>query len=154
MERVEDTVLSAFRGAIEAKPHTAVYKMHKYFARRPWNVFSELIAHYSSPEEIVLDPFSGGGVTIVEALRLRRRAVGVDVNPLAVYVTRMESSPLDIEQFKKAIATVSSNTKDYILSLYSTRCPRCRSKAYADWIEWDESHSQNYSLKVLLHHVR
>jgi len=147
MERVEDTVLSAFRGAIEAKPHTAVYKMHKYFARRPWNVFSELIAHYSSPEEIVLDPFSGGGVTIVEALRLRRRAVGVDVNPLAVYITRMESSPLDIDQFKKAIATVSSNTKDYLLSLYSTRCPRCESKAYADWIEWDEPHHRIIRLK-------
>lgn len=139
--------MSAFRSVLEAKPHTAVYKMHKYFARRPWNVFSELIAHYSSPGEIVLDPFSGGGVTIIEALRLRRKALGADVNPLAIYITRMESSSLDIEKFKKAIVTVSSNAKDHILSLYSTRCPKCKLKAYADWIEWDESRHRITRLK-------
>ena len=30
-----------------AGPHTPVYKMHRYFARRPWSVFNELIRHYS-----------------------------------------------------------------------------------------------------------
>lgn len=130
--------MPALSGAVEAKPHTAVYKMHKYFARRPWNVFSELVAHYSSPGEVILDPFSGGGVTIVEALRLRRRAIGVDVNPLAIYVTRMEAQPLEIEQFMKTVAMVARNVRDRILSLYSTQCPNCKLRAYADWIEWDE----------------
>ena len=38
-----------------AKPHTAVYKMHRYFARRPYTVFNELIRHYSNPGNIILD---------------------------------------------------------------------------------------------------
>jgi DNA modification methylase len=139
--------LPALSGPVEAKPHTAVYKMHKYFARRPWNVFSELVTHYSSPGEIILDPFSGGGVTIVEALRLRRKAIAVDVNPLAIYVTEMEARPLEIEQFKKALAIVAGNVRDRIQSLYSTQCPNCKLKAYADWIEWDESTRKILRLK-------
>ena len=146
--RVRGT-LPNLSGPLEAKPHTAVYKMHKYFARRPWNVFSELVARYSSPGEIILDPFSGGGVTVVEALRLRRKAIGVDVNPLAIYVTEMEARPLEVEQFTNALAIVAGNVRDRILSLYSTQCPSCKSKAYADWIEWDESTHRIIRLKYV-----
>ena len=82
--------------------------MHKYFARRPWNVFRELISHYTSPGEIVLDPFCGGGVTVVEALKLGRKVIGVDVNPLATYVTSMEVRPVDIEVLEQAFNRVKT----------------------------------------------
>ena len=56
--------------AVVAKPHTPVYKMHRYFARRPWSVFRALIEHYSNPGSIIIDPFCGG-VTVVEFDRER-----------------------------------------------------------------------------------
>ena len=56
--------------AVIAQPHTPVYKMHRYFARRPWSVFRALIEHYSDPGSIILDPFCGGGVTVVEGLQI------------------------------------------------------------------------------------
>ena len=131
---------------LEAKPHTAVYRMHKYFARRPWNIFSELISHYSSPGELILDPFSGGGVTIIEALRLRRKAIGVDLNPLAIYITKMETHPFQVERFKQAVSKIS-RIKPAILSFYATSCLNCGSIASADWIEWDEAHHKMARLK-------
>lgn len=127
-----------FNKIVEARPHTAVYMMHKYFARRPWNVFSELVSHYSSPDEIVLDPFCGGGVTVIESLKLERRTVGVDVNPLATYVTEMQSRPIDLDVFRQAFLKVSGRVEQEIESLYSTRCGNCGAAAIADWIEWDE----------------
>lgn len=130
--------MHTFSRTIEARPHTPVYKMHKYFARRPWNVFSELISHYSSEGDIILDPFLGGGVTVIESLRLKRKAVGVDLNPLATFITTMESSPLDIDRFRKSKEVVSRTVKDEILSFYVTRCPECGSNAHADWIEWHD----------------
>jgi hypothetical protein len=36
---------------------------------------------------------------VVESLRLKRKVVGVDVNPLATYITEMEVKPLNIESF-------------------------------------------------------
>ena len=46
--------------------HTPPYKIHRYFARRPWNVFKNLIETFSDQNNIILDPFCGGGVTIYE----------------------------------------------------------------------------------------
>jgi putative DNA methylase len=127
-----------FNKTVDARPHTPVYTMHKYFARRPWNVFSELISYYSSPDEIILDPFCGGGVTVIESLKLRRRTAGVDVNPVATYVTEMQSKPMQLETFRQAFLDVSGRAEQEIQTLYSTRCTKCGSAAIADWIEWDE----------------
>jgi len=49
---------------IVAAAHTPPYKIHKYFARRPYNVFEQLVQNFAAKGEIILDPFCGGGVTI------------------------------------------------------------------------------------------
>jgi putative DNA methylase len=121
--------------------------MHKYFARRPWNVFRELISHYTSPGEIVLDPFCGGGVTVVETLKLGRKAIGVDVNPLATYVTSMEVRPVDIEMLEQAFNRARRNVRQRIMSMYETTCSKCKAEAFADWLEWDEAAKQILRLK-------
>jgi DNA modification methylase len=33
----------------------------------------------------VLDPFGGSGVTAVEALMNRRKAINIDLNPIAIF---------------------------------------------------------------------
>ena len=130
---------SAFSQIVEAKPHTPVYTMHKYFVRRPWNVFNELISHYSREGDIVLDPFCGGGVTVVESLKLGRKAIGVDANPLATYVTEMECKPLSLRPFQQALLVLTQKLESEISRLYKTKCARCTSEAIADWTEWDEA---------------
>lgn len=71
---------------IVAESHSAPYKIHKYFARRPWNVFEQLVLSFSSENEIILDPFCGGGVTVYEGIRKNRKVIGCDINPLSIFV--------------------------------------------------------------------
>jgi hypothetical protein len=142
-------LIAGFNKLVEAKPHTPIYTMHKYFARRPWNVFSELVSHYSLPYEIVLDPFCGGGVTVVESLKMKRKAIGVDLNPLATYVTLMEAKPIDLDIFKREFRELSKRAKSRITRLYSTKCGNCGGKATADWIEWDEQQNRIIRLKYV-----
>src|SRR3989344_5425067 len=71
-----------------AKPHTPPYKIHRYFARRPWNVFQNLIKGFSEENDIILDPFCGGGVTIYEGLKLKRTVIGFDLNPLSIFIVK------------------------------------------------------------------
>lgn len=47
-----------------------------------------VIIKYSSPGDVVLDYFVGGGTTAVEAKLLGRRCVARDINPYAVEMTR------------------------------------------------------------------
>jgi adenine-specific DNA methylase len=119
-----------------AKPHTPVYQMHRYFARRPWNVFEHIIKHYTNAGDLILDPFCGGGVTVYEGLKLRRRVIGIDLNPLATWITRMQIEPVDLEEVEKAFNQVVKQFKPLEEELYSTECNDCGKKVIAEWFEW------------------
>ncbi|MFH1186894.1 MAG: DNA methyltransferase [Candidatus Levyibacteriota bacterium] len=127
--------IKAIDHGVIAYPHTPVYKMHRYFARRPWSVFNELIQHYSNPGNIILDPFCGGGVTIVEGLKLERKVIGVDFNPLATFITEMEVCSIDFYKFDKALERIENLRKE-IESLYMTTCPKCKREVPASWLEY------------------
>ncbi|MCX6828473.1 MAG: DNA methyltransferase [candidate division Zixibacteria bacterium] len=119
-----------------AEAHTAIYKMHRYYARRPHNVFAKLIMHYSNPGDLILDPFCGGGVTVVEGLKLRRRVIGIDLNPLATWVTKMEVAPINIDKFGALYTTWIAEVAGQIESLYKARCLECNRDGVAEWYEW------------------
>jgi DNA modification methylase len=119
---------------IKALAHTAPYKIHKYFARRPWNVFSEIIKSFSYENEIILDPFCGGGVTIYEGLKLNRKVVGFDLNPLSVFIIdNMVKKGDDIKQlfetFKSIIEKLGVLYEDYYYFDFKGE------RIYIDWIE-------------------
>lgn len=122
--------------AVQAKPHRPVYRMHRYFARRPYSVFAELIKHYSDPSDVVLDPFCGGGVTLVEGLLQGRRVVGFDTNPLAAFITRMELSGVDLDDLREAQSRVCLDFHHSNEQLFATTCRRCDAPALAEWFEY------------------
>jgi len=74
----------------------------------------------------------------VEALKLRRKAIGVDVNPIATYVTSMECAPADLQEYRSLFNQLTDRVGNELASLYRTDCTRCRSGAVADWLEWNE----------------
>lgn len=119
-----------------AKAHTPIYTMHRFFARRPHNVFESLIKHYSNPGDIILDPFMGGGVTVAEALRARRRVVGVDLNPIACFIVDAEVSPIKLSEVSKAFSKVEKSVKVAINKLYKVTCDKCGKSAISKWSLW------------------
>ena len=70
------------------------HEFYRYPAR-----FSPLFARaaikaFTRPGDVVLDPFMGGGTTLVEARALGRRAIGIDINTLAVFVSKVKTTLL------------------------------------------------------------
>ena len=62
----------------------------------PLDIPRRLIAMYSNPGELVADPFSGLGSTVLEAVRQGRRGFGSELNPVSVadsvvYLTRHDN---------------------------------------------------------------
>lgn len=62
---------------------------HSSDYRGNWSprVVRNLILRYSSEGETVLDPFVGGGTTLIETKLLNRRGIGYDINEDAVKLT-------------------------------------------------------------------
>jgi hypothetical protein len=77
----------------------STHNFYRYPARFSPLFVREVISQCSSPGDVVLDPFMGGGTTVVEALSLGRKAVGVDINSLAHFVTLAKTTPLSERDF-------------------------------------------------------
>lgn len=122
-------------GPTEAKAHTEVYKIHKYWARRPHSVFSFLIQNYSKAGDTILDPFAGGGVSLVEGLHLRRRVISCDMNPVAAFIQDLQIAPVDPNKFRVAAAGVLAEVRTSIDELYATKTPS-GAKAVANFFVW------------------
>lgn len=83
----------------------------------------ELIDRYLK-DKIVLDPFMGGGTTVVEALRLGCKVIGLDVNPVAWFITKKSVEPVDLEKLQEAFKRLERTVAPDILRWYRTKCPK------------------------------
>jgi len=71
------------------------HNFYKYPARFSPKFVRAVIELFSEPGDLILDPFMGGGTTLVEALALGRHAIGTDINSLAVFVAEVKTTLLD-----------------------------------------------------------
>lgn len=86
----------------------------------------------------VLDPFMGGGTTVVEALRLGLDATGIDYNPIAWFIVKGETARVNLDALDKAYNRVAGKVKNELVELYKTRCPLTGKDAdiiYAFWVK-------------------
>lgn len=71
------------------------HDIHPYPAKFIPQIPGTLIAKLSCRGELVLDPFGGSGTTALEAVRLGRRAVSIDANPLSALIGRTKTAWID-----------------------------------------------------------
>ena len=74
---------------------------YKYPARFSPKFVATAIDCFSEVGDIVLDPYMGGGTTILEALANDRIAIGCDINSLAVFVARVKTTELPASALKE-----------------------------------------------------
>lgn len=79
------------------RAETSAHALHPYPAKFIPSLPHRLIYRLSTLGDTVLDPFSGGGTTGVEALSLGRRYVGIDANRVGNVVARAKTTPLSKE---------------------------------------------------------
>jgi DNA modification methylase len=125
--------------ALVAKPHPHMYLMHKFWARKPYNVVSEYIKHYSKLGNTTLDPFCGSGVTAIESLRLRRKTIAIDIDPISTFITRMSIVSVDLTEYKKTFHELREKVRSKLDELYATTCPKCGKKATAICTRWHDN---------------
>lgn len=53
----------------------------KHPTEKPVSLMAELVADFTCPDEVILDPFMGSGTTGVAALNAGRRFIGIEKNP-------------------------------------------------------------------------
>jgi 16S rRNA G966 N2-methylase RsmD len=124
--------------------------VHKWFARRPGTLFRSLLlaefgegtvasnyyrAHTFSDKHI-LDPFMGGGTTVIEANRLGCSVTAADINPMAWWIVRQEIQDLDIVAYQSATQALRSHLRSELGASFKTTCPRTGLQAEVKYYLW------------------
>ena len=104
------------------------HSLHPYPAKFIPQIPGYCIRLLSSAGELVLDPFGGSGTTALEAIRLGRRALSIDANPVGTLIGQVKTCNLDAESAMDLRALRSSLTTWLVdLPLAATLCAEHRS---------------------------
>lgn len=78
------------------------HALHTYVAAMVPQLAEKLVTTFVPKNEVVLDPFCGGGAVLVECIRNHRYAAGSDINPLAVLISKVKATYVERNLLEKA----------------------------------------------------
>ena len=125
----------------EGQRTNPLYRVHRWFARRLgsqfrailtgltlerreadkfWNVY---LGELSLEGAIALDPFVGGGTSLVEAARCGARVIGYDIDPVATFITRFELEATSHDAKTHRIAELCATVSKRVAPFHMTTVP-------------------------------
>lgn len=120
----------------EGRRPVPIYQAHRWFARRFSSAFRAILtaakldsrddfwkAYYQGVDyagDTVLDPFVGGGTSVVEAARLGATPIGVDIDPVACAITRFELHAAEVPDLSVAVESLQKTVGNRMARYYRT----------------------------------
>lgn len=154
----------AYRESNAKRYYRPVLTLHKWFARRLGSVFRSILIYAAKTPSIeeknfdfasadvfwkeylqehdfhdlsILDPFMGGGTTIIESIRLGfGKVIGGDLNPVAWFTVKKELDEVNLEDIKNEFNKLSIKLESELLNYYKTRCGHCLQQADVMYFFW------------------
>ncbi len=151
----------AYRESNAKRYYRPILTLHKWFARRLGSVFRAILIYasidpqemerkseevnfwdlyleeHSFPNKCILDPFMGGGTTIIEALKLGfGKIIGGDLNPVAWFTVKKELEEVNIKALEDEFNRIATRVQSNIVTYYKTRCLSCKKIADAMYFFW------------------
>ena len=96
-----------FSGAKKRTHYTAM----KYRGKKPHNVRASYIDTYTPKDGVFLGPFCGSGMSALESLRLERKTLAFDINPLSSFLLKIYTTHFDFNTFKNEALKVINNVR-------------------------------------------
>jgi len=122
---------------VEDKLFYHIARSHLYWGRKPTagltNIFE--IINLGS-KSVFLDPFCGGGTSVICALRQGAKVLASDINPMAIFMTKVLIQPVSLLALQDAFKLVRDKVSKEILETYTISCPSCHRQTYFDTLKW------------------
>lgn len=117
----------------------ARHNLHKYWGKKPANIFSKCISFFSREGDLVLDPFCGSGVTVIESVIAKRKSIGFDLNPFAVFLTESLLIGNQCDGIDDAMSKLLTELTPELTRIYGTHCASCGTEVVARSFGWQKS---------------
>jgi hypothetical protein len=87
--------------SLGARRTNSPHEFYRYPARFSPAFARAAIDTFSRVGDLVVDPFVGGGTTLVESMLAGRPAIGADINPLAIFVSEVKTRLLSNDELQE-----------------------------------------------------
>lgn len=127
-------------------PDRGDWATHKGNYRGNWSPYipRNIIQRYSAEGDVVLDQFVGSGTTLVETSLLKRRGIGIDINPEALELAKINTNFRKEGSTGVVIRQGDARNLDFIddesIDLICTHPPYSNIIKYSEDIDGDLSH--------------
>ncbi len=101
---------------VETTRPSIFYRAMKYWGKKPHNIWSQYIERYCPRDGWIADPFAGSAVAAFEAVKLGRKAIAFDLNPLTSFMIEVTASKFNENAFLTAAKKIRKYAED--LSVY------------------------------------
>ncbi|NLV98927.1 MAG: DUF2034 domain-containing protein [Clostridiaceae bacterium] len=121
-----------------------VLKKSFYFkGRKAPEIACEIIKALTSPNDIILDPFFGGGSFILSALDAHRKIFGIELDNYTYDIVSMLFTEVDTDLVNEYFAVVEESAKQIVMDLYRTTC--CGMDNYISKLYFDPENQEYYN---------
>lgn len=131
---------------VQVNKNIPAYNVHTYHTKVPHPAIMRYIVHYTNPNDIVLDAFSGTGTTGYAGIQCgmnnpeeklvienefkrsgktvqwgKRNVISSDISPIATFISSVFNSPFDAEKFVNNAQEVIQSLKNELGWIYRTK---------------------------------
>lgn len=136
-EETDDYHREPFVGDVsEGKGHP-IYNVHTYHTKVPHKAIMKYIEHYTNEGNLVLDAFSGTGMTGVAAHQLKRYAIISDLSPIASFISRNYNLPFNSLDFTQETLDIIKEVKNECQWMYQTN-HKNGEKGIIEYVVWSD----------------
>jgi len=113
-----------------------------YVQPMPVGVATAYLEAYTSPGQIVLDPFCQSPTLVTEVAATERKVIAVNFNPVLALLVRGQLSLPEPRELDAATTRLGDSLKlgvplrEHLDGLYATSCPQCSQTTIADHFLW------------------
>ena len=133
-----------------------IYTAMKYWGKKPHNIWRKYIETYTPENGIYLDPFSGSAISAFEAVKVNRRVIAFDLNPLTSFIIEIFATDFDRSKFKKEVQKISNSFKaDKIYNEYFiTQSRKSDEVAVVQSLKWDDNNIYELGIEATENEIK
>lgn len=158
-EATDDYHREPFAADVSEGKNDAIYNAHTYHTKVPYKAIMRYILHYTKPGDIVYDGFCGTGMTGVAAQMCgsadpatmmqwsmengniewgTRYAVLNDLAPIAAFITKNYTTPININVFANEAESILRACDDECGWMWETTHPGTNEKGVINFVAWSD----------------
>ena len=115
---------------IKEATRPTLYRGLKYWGKKPHNIWQNIIKKNTEIGDVVYDPFAGSALTFFESIKIGRKPVIADINPITLFLVDVYSKNFDLDKIAELATKIikkAQSTRLYKQN-FTVNCSNCNRK--------------------------